>query len=82
MGASGARYEGEVLAGRPHGRGQYVVRKAGPNTDWLLQYEGDWVQGRREGQGTRYYAATNEVRRALSDGGRPARRRAGRHDRA
>lgn len=29
QGASGGRYEGEVLAGRPHGRGQYYVRKVG-----------------------------------------------------
>lgn len=27
LGASGGRYEGEVLAGRPHGRGRYYVKK-------------------------------------------------------
>lgn len=27
LGASGGRYQGEVLAGRPHGRGKYFVRK-------------------------------------------------------
>ncbi|KAG2443898.1 hypothetical protein HXX76_002238 [Chlamydomonas incerta] len=57
MGASGGRYEGEVLAGRPHGRGQYYVRKAGPGSEWVLQYEGDWIQGRREGAGSRWYGA-------------------------
>lgn len=24
--------------------------------EWTVQYEGDWVQGRREGHGTRYYS--------------------------
>ncbi|GIL62825.1 hypothetical protein Vafri_16998 [Volvox africanus] len=55
LGVSGGRYEGEVLAGRPHGRGQYFVRKEGSSKDWVLQYDGDWIQGRREGNGTRYY---------------------------
>ncbi|GLC46295.1 hypothetical protein PLESTB_000996000 [Pleodorina starrii] len=61
LGVSGGRYEGEVLAGRPHGRGQYFVQKEGSSSkEWILQYDGDWIQGRREGYGTRYYP-TGEV---------------------
>ncbi|GAX83590.1 hypothetical protein CEUSTIGMA_g11015.t1 [Chlamydomonas eustigma] len=48
----GSRYEGEVLAGRPHGYGKYFVSKA---TGWLLEYEGDWIQGIRQGHGIREY---------------------------
>eukprot|EP00195_Chlamydomonas_chlamydogama_P011884 CAMPEP_0202890548 /NCGR_PEP_ID=MMETSP1392-20130828/910_1 /ASSEMBLY_ACC=CAM_ASM_000868 /TAXON_ID=225041 /ORGANISM="Chlamydomonas chlamydogama, Strain SAG 11-48b" /LENGTH=466 /DNA_ID=CAMNT_0049574137 /DNA_START=156 /DNA_END=1559 /DNA_ORIENTATION=+ len=49
---SGGRYEGEVLAGRPHGTGKFFTTKDGRSE---LQYEGDWVQGIREGKGVRYY---------------------------
>lgn len=83
VGESGGRYQGEVLAGRPHGHGYYNVQKvcwhglhvaaslagfqAGGVADpiaiaalqspgvYELQYEGEWVQGRKEGLGTRYY---------------------------
>ncbi|KAG2498462.1 hypothetical protein HYH03_003716 [Edaphochlamys debaryana] len=55
LGASGGRYEGEVLAGRPHGKGQYYIQKPGGAREWVLQYDGDWIQGRREGYGTRVY---------------------------
>mmetsp|Transcript_12168 Transcript_12168/g.21804 ORF Transcript_12168/g.21804 Transcript_12168/m.21804 type:complete len:543 (-) Transcript_12168:277-1905(-) len=70
-GFNGGRYEGEVLAGRPHGQGRYftmanpkgvtagAMLKTRPDgaTDGVkvLQYEGSWVHGRREGRGTRYY---------------------------
>ena len=40
------RYEGEVLAGRPHGYGKYFALKA--NKQWELEYEGEWVQGMRQ----------------------------------
>ncbi len=50
----GGRYEGEVLAGRPHGFGRYFVRKGG---DWAVEYEGDWVQGARQGRGVRDYTS-------------------------
>lgn len=56
MTAKGCRYEGEVLAGRPHGWGKYFVRQNGKaNGDWVLEYEGSWIQGIREGEGTKIY---------------------------
>ncbi|GFR43800.1 hypothetical protein Agub_g4924, partial [Astrephomene gubernaculifera] len=57
LGASGGRYEGEVLAGRPHGRGRYFMLRDGSPREWILQYDGDWIQGRREGYGTRHYSS-------------------------
>uniref|UniRef100_A0A7R9V367 MORN repeat-containing protein 3 n=1 Tax=Chlamydomonas euryale TaxID=1486919 RepID=A0A7R9V367_9CHLO len=51
---NGSRYEGEVLAGRPHGWGKFFSAKSGSLT---LEYEGSYVQGVREGDGTRYYAS-------------------------
>ena len=51
-GKNGGKYQGDVLAGRPHGQGQYW----GPSgTAMRLQYEGEWVQGMREGYGSIYY---------------------------
>jgi len=52
-GESGGQYQGEILAGRPHGHGYYFMKK-GPG-QFQLQYEGEWVQGRKEGLGTLYY---------------------------
>uniref|UniRef100_A0A7S1SKG0 MORN repeat-containing protein 3 n=1 Tax=Tetraselmis chuii TaxID=63592 RepID=A0A7S1SKG0_9CHLO len=60
IGKNGGHYCGEILAGRPHGNGQYFV-PAGPSArNYRLQYDGEWIQGRREGHGIRYYH-TNEV---------------------
>uniref|UniRef100_A0A061S1V4 MORN repeat-containing protein 3 n=1 Tax=Tetraselmis sp. GSL018 TaxID=582737 RepID=A0A061S1V4_9CHLO len=60
VGKNGGHYCGEILAGRPHGNGQYFV-PAGPSSrNYRLQYDGEWIQGRREGHGIRYYP-TNEV---------------------
>ncbi|MEW5299348.1 MAG: hypothetical protein WDW36_002374 [Sanguina aurantia] len=55
LGQKGSKYVGEVLAGRPHGQGQYLVPKDGLSGELVIQFEGTWVQGRREGQGTRLY---------------------------
>ncbi|GFH14159.1 uncharacterized protein HaLaN_10158 [Haematococcus lacustris] len=55
QGDSGGRYEGEVLAGRPHGSGRYLLPKNDGSGHMVVQYEGDWVQGQRQGSGTRYY---------------------------
>ena len=60
VGRGGARYAGELLAGRPHGVGSYFVPSEVPGEEMRLQYEGEWFQGRREGQGTFYYRL-NEV---------------------
>jgi hypothetical protein len=55
IGKNGGHYCGEILAGRPHGNGQYFV-PAGPSArNYRLQYDGEWIQGRREGHGIRYY---------------------------
>mmetsp|Transcript_41225 Transcript_41225/g.78753 ORF Transcript_41225/g.78753 Transcript_41225/m.78753 type:complete len:442 (+) Transcript_41225:140-1465(+) len=51
-GKNGGKYQGEVLAGRPHGQGQYWTPSG---ATMKLQYEGEWVQGMREGYGTLYY---------------------------
>lgn len=52
----GGSYVGELLAGRPHGEGNYFC----PHGDGMrLQYEGNWCQGMREGEGSMYYW-TNE----------------------
>jgi len=56
-GKNGGKYQGDVLAGRPHGYGHYWMPRGG--TMWL-QYEGNWQQGMRQGHGTLYYW-TNEV---------------------
>lgn len=53
LASSGGKYEGEILAGRPHGHGRYMAQTR-PG-EWETQYEGDWIQGRREGRGSRYY---------------------------
>ncbi|KAJ9530226.1 hypothetical protein QJQ45_023519 [Haematococcus lacustris] len=44
QGDSGGRYEGEVLAGRPHGSGRYLLPKNDGSDHMVVQYEGDWVQ--------------------------------------
>ena len=43
---------GGLLAGRPHGSGQYWAPEG---STLRLEYDGEWVQGRREGTGTVYY---------------------------
>ena len=43
---------GDVLAGRPHGLGQFYV-PAG--SGMRLQYDGEWVSGFREGHGSQLY---------------------------
>jgi len=55
VGRGGGRYAGEVLAGRPHGVGSFFVPSSKPGEEMRLQYEGEWFQGRREGQGTFHY---------------------------
>lgn len=55
IGEKGGRYLGEVLAGRPHGKGQYLLPKNGPGSPYVVHFDGDWVQGRREGTGRRFY---------------------------
>eukprot|EP00798_Chlamydomonas_sp_ICE-L_P025200 gene25200-10840_t len=52
---SGSRYEGEVLAGRPHGVGKLFVPKGNGKGGFTLEYEGEWAQGTKVGTGTRYY---------------------------
>lgn len=46
IGSDGGRYVGDVLAGRPHGHGQYFVplRKGSGSTEYLLKYDGEWAQ--------------------------------------
>lgn len=60
IGKNGGHYCGEILAGRPHGNGQYFVPASPMAKNYRLQYDGEWIQGRREGHGIRYYP-TNEV---------------------
>ncbi len=43
--SNGDTYEGQFLEGQPHGRGKYVV------SQWEGDYEGEWKEGMREGQG-------------------------------
>lgn len=52
---NGNRYEGEVLAGRPHGIGKLFTPRGDAKPGFTLDYEGEWVQGSRIGVGTRYY---------------------------
>ncbi|WIA29326.1 hypothetical protein OEZ86_011831 [Tetradesmus obliquus] len=47
-------YKGQVLAGRPHGKGQYWAPAVRPGGAVRLVYEGDFCKGVREGQGTAY----------------------------
>ena len=49
---NGGHFVGGLLAGRPHGTGQYWAPDGG---NLRLEYDGEWVQGRREGSGTMYY---------------------------
>ena len=44
VGKDGGRYMGDVLAGRPHGRGQYFVPIRQHCTDYALKYDGQWFQ--------------------------------------
>jgi hypothetical protein len=80
VGSSGAAYDGDVLAGRPHGWGRYYAEApaAGPagSGSWTGSeigcgsgicgaaaapaYEGEFVRGAREGQGSSVCAATGE----------------------
>lgn len=53
-GTDDGRYEGELMAGRPHGQGQYWVA-VGPADELRLQYDGAWSYGRMEGYGVYYY---------------------------
>lgn len=48
-----ARYEGEVLAGRPHGIGSYYKRHS--TGSYKIEYQGEWQGGLRQGRGCRYY---------------------------
>ncbi|KAF5841988.1 hypothetical protein DUNSADRAFT_9870 [Dunaliella salina] len=48
-GETGGQYQGEILAGRPHGHGYYFMKK-GPG-QFQLQYEGDFVRDKQEGMG-------------------------------
>lgn len=50
---------GQVLAGRPHGVGQYWASTQGQALQ--LVYEGEFVRGVRHGQGTAYYGSRGEV---------------------
>lgn len=50
--ACARRFAGDVLAGRPHGLGQFYV-PAG--SGMRLQYDGEWVSGFREGHGSQFY---------------------------
>lgn len=45
-GREGGRYTGEVLAGRPHGLGQYFTPTAAGSTVYTLRYDGAWIQVR------------------------------------
>ena len=62
------RYEGEVLAGRPHGYGKYYGLKS--NKQWELEYEGEWVQGMRQGRGLRQYSNGEQYEGDFSAGQR------------
>ena len=42
-----------MLAGRPHGWGKYLVLK---NGQYVEEYEGEWMQGVRQGNGMKLYA--------------------------
>ena len=46
----GAKYEGEVVNGKPNGKGVAVYPPQGERTG--DRYEGDWVDGRFHGKGT------------------------------
>lgn len=59
VGKNGARYVGELLAGRPSGQGQYWV-PLGSAAQMRLQYDGSWEQGKKQGPGKFYYR-TGEV---------------------
>lgn len=58
---NGNKYVGNVLAGKPYNWGTYWISRSGHpalqkrESDWRLQYEGQWFQGKRHGKGTMYY---------------------------
>lgn len=55
LGASGCRYVGQVLAGRPHGRGSCYVASDAPGQRERLAFDGDWVKGVRQGRGVCHF---------------------------
>lgn len=46
--SDGSRYVGQIKEGLPHGKGKLIYA---PNAESYKSYEGDFVQGRREGTG-------------------------------
>jgi hypothetical protein len=60
LGSDGGVYEGDVLAGRPHGWGRYYGQGPDPARGLQLLYEGEYFKGQRQGQGTAHYGAPGE----------------------
>lgn len=44
IGHDGGRYVGETIGGKPYGHGQYYAPAAGSGTNYILQYDGQWLQ--------------------------------------
>jgi hypothetical protein len=64
----GATYQGEVRAGKRHGRGAMSF------DDSPAVYEGDWADGMRHGRGVLYF---NAERTAFYEGGPASSRKRG-----
>ena len=61
----GNKYVGEIINGKPHGKGKMTYLSDDYN--WLY-YEGEWVDGEPEGEGTVVYKNGNRYEGSLKNG--------------